>query len=58
MQLFTQQELQAMLALLNRTPMSPAEMLFAQGFFQKLAAFCSETEEPNPGKEGGDDPEV
>jgi len=39
--LFNQQEIQAMLALLNRTPMSPAEALFAQGFFQRLAAFCA-----------------
>lgn len=39
--LFTMQELQAMLALLNRLPMSPAEMLFANGFFERLVAFCS-----------------
>jgi hypothetical protein len=38
--LFTPQEIQAILALLNRTPMSPAEMLFATNFFQRLAAFC------------------
>jgi hypothetical protein len=40
MTLFTQQEIQAILALLNRTPMSPAEQLFVWGFFRRLAAFC------------------
>lgn len=39
-QLYSPQEIQAMLALLNRTPMSPAEQLFAQAFFGKLVAFC------------------
>ena len=52
MQLFTPQELQAMLGLLNRTPLSPAEQLFAQGFFQRLVAFCQlptkEKDEENP----------
>lgn len=38
--LFTGQEIQAILGLLNRTPMTPAEMLYTQGFFQRLAAFC------------------
>lgn len=38
--LFTPQEIQAMLALLNRTPMTPAELLYSQGFFQRLATFC------------------
>lgn len=38
--LFTPQEIQAMLTLLNRLPMSPAEQLFAKGFFQRLVAFC------------------
>lgn len=47
--LFTMQEIQAMLALLNRLPMSPAEMLFANGFFQRLATFC--TPPPAPVKE-------
>lgn len=46
--LFNPQEIQAILALLNRTPMSPAEMLFAQGFFQRLAAFCQPPPEPKP----------
>lgn len=46
MQLFTNQELQAMLSLLNRTPLSPAEQLFAQGFFQRLVAFCQPPPEP------------
>lgn len=45
MQLFTQQEIQAILALLNRLPMTPAEMLFAQGFFQRLMAFCTPSQE-------------
>jgi hypothetical protein len=49
--LFTQQEIQAMLALLNRTPMSPAEILFAQGFFQRLVAFCTPPQEQPPKKE-------
>lgn len=53
MQLFTIQEIQAILALLNRTPMSPAEQLFAQGFFQRLVAFCTppkpEPEDIKPG---------
>ena len=44
--LFTPQEIQAILALLNRTPMSAAEQLFAQGFFQRLAAFCQPPPEP------------
>ena len=50
--LFTPQEIQAMLALLNRAPMTPAEQLFAQGFFQRLVAFCTPqtmpTSEPEP----------
>ena len=54
MQLFTRQEIQAVLALLNRTPMSPAEQLFAQNFFQRLVAFCAppkpEPKEPEPEK--------
>lgn len=41
MELFSLQEIQAILALLNRTPMTPAEQLFAQGFFQRLATFCT-----------------
>jgi len=45
-QLFTAQEIQALLALLNRTPMTPAEQQFAQGFFQRLVAFCQPPEEP------------
>lgn len=40
MSLFTPKELQAMLALANRIPMTPAEQLFTQGFFQRLVAFC------------------
>lgn len=44
--LFTQQEIQAILALLNRLPVTPAEMLFAQGFFERLAAFCAPRPEP------------
>jgi hypothetical protein len=51
MQLFTSQELQAMLALLNRCPMSPAEQLFAQGFFQRLVAFCQPPPNPPEGAE-------
>lgn len=39
--LFTLQEIQAILTLLNRWPMTPAEMQFARGFFQRLAAFCT-----------------
>jgi hypothetical protein len=46
MQLFTMQEIQAILQLLNRTPMSPAEQLFAQNFFQRLVAFCQPTPKP------------
>lgn len=45
--LFTSQETQAMIALLNRTPMTSAEQLYAQGFFQRLVAFC----QPKPGPE-------
>lgn len=51
MQLFTGQEIQAILSLLNRTPMSPAEQLFAQGFFQRLVAFCQPPPEPKEPKE-------
>ena len=48
-QLFSPQEIQAILALLNRAPMTPAEQLFAQGFFQRLVAFCQPPElEPIP----------
>lgn len=39
--LFSMQEIQAILALLNRLPMTPAEQLFAQRFFQRLVAFCT-----------------
>lgn len=56
MQLFTPQEIQAILALLNRTPMSPAELLFAQGFFQRLMNFCQPpAPEPEPKKEEEDE---
>lgn len=48
--LFTMQEIQAMLGLLNRAPMSPAEQLFTQGFFERLVAFCQppKPEPPEP----------
>lgn len=53
--LFTPQEIQAILQLLNRTPMSPAEMLFATNFFKRLAAFCqpppAPPKPPEPEKE-------
>lgn len=52
--LFTLQEIQAILALLNRTPMTPAEQLFAQGFFQRLAAFCTPPP-PEPEKENNEE---
>ena len=39
--LFNQQEIQAILALIKRIPMTPAEALFTQGFFQRLTAFCA-----------------
>jgi len=52
MTLFTQQELQALLTLLNRAPLTPAEQLFAQGFFERLVAFCTPpTPEPQDGEE-------
>ena len=56
MQLFTPQEIHAMTALLNRTPMTAAEQLYAQWFFQRLVAFCQPSEpgpepEPRPGPE-------
>ena len=54
--LFSSQELQAILALLNRTPMSQAEQLFAQGFFQRLVAFCQPPKEAEVEKEETDDP--
>ena len=41
MQLFSEREIQAMITLLNRTPMTAAEQLYAQSFFQRLAAFCT-----------------
>lgn len=47
-QLFSLQEIQAILALLNRTPMTPAEQLFAANFFQRLAAFCAPPQEQPP----------
>lgn len=46
MPLFTMQEIQAMLGLLNRTPMTSAEQLYAQGFFERLVAFCQPPPEP------------
>jgi hypothetical protein len=46
--LFTQQEISAILGLLNRTAMTPAEQLFAQSFFQRLVAFC---QPPKQGEE-------
>lgn len=52
-QLFSMQEIQAVLALLNRTPMSPAEQLFAANFFQRLAAFCQP--QPKPKEDDGKD---
>lgn len=61
--LFTGQEIQAILALLNRLPMSPAEQLFAQSFFQRLVAFCQappkspepELEPERPDRPGGEE---
>lgn len=53
--LFSSQEIQAILALLNRTPMSPAEMLYAQTFFQRLVAFCQPPPEPVPEEPPDDD---
>lgn len=52
MQLFTPQEIHAMTALLNRTPMTAAEQLYAQGFLQRLVAFCQPKPEPET------DPEI
>ena len=42
--LFTPQEIQALLTLLNRTPMTPDEQLFAQKFFERLVQFCQPPE--------------
>jgi len=53
MQLFTGQEIQAILALLNRTPMTPAEQLFAKTFFERLVAFC-QPPKPEPEKKTDD----
>lgn len=44
--LFTLQEIQAMLALLNRLPMTPAEQLFAANFFTRLTVFCTPPKPP------------
>lgn len=50
--LFSPQEIQAMATLLNRLPMSPAEILFTNGFLQRLVAFCQPPKpEPEPTKE-------
>lgn len=50
--LFSPQELQAVLALLNRAPMSQAEQLFTQGFFERLVAHCRPSKpEPVPAAE-------
>ena len=46
--LFTIREIQAMAALLNRTPLTAAEQLYAQGFFQRLTVFCTPPPEPDP----------
>ena len=40
MQLFTQQELNALAMLLQRTPMSPAEALWTQEIHRRLVEFC------------------
>ena len=50
MPLFSPQEIQALLGLLNRTAMTPAEQLFAQGFFQRLVQFCQPPPEPKEEK--------
>ena len=57
MQLFTPREIQAMLALLNRTPMTPAEQLFSQGFFQRLVTFCTPPKEPKKDEDPDSDPD-
>lgn len=54
--LYSMQEIQAMLALLNRTPMTPAERLWSQGFFQRLVTFC-QPPPPEPKKEEPDEGE-
>lgn len=46
--LFKMQEIQAVLGLLNRLPMTPAEALFTQGFFERLATFCTPPPKPKP----------
>ena len=41
MELFTQQEINAMMVLINRLPMSPAEIMFVTGFFNRLNVYCN-----------------
>ena len=43
--LYTMEEIRAVLNLLNRTPMTQAEQLYTQTFFERLVAFCTP---PNP----------
>lgn len=44
--LFTMQEIQAVLQLFNRAPVTLAEQLYAKDFFERLATFCRP---PKPG---------
>ena len=55
--LFTPREIQAMIALLNRTPMTAAEQLYAQGFFQRLTTLC-QSSGPGPETKRGPEPDA
>lgn len=55
--LFTQEELNALIGLFSRTPMSPAEQQFVMTMMNRLVAYCQpppptqEPPEPAPPKE-------
>ena len=48
MQLFTQEELQALVGLFSRTPMSPAEQQFVMTMMNRLVAYCQPPKPPEP----------
>jgi len=53
----TQEKIQALIALLNRVPMTPAEKLFAQQFLNDLAAIAAAAAEEAAADGGSDEAE-
>lgn len=48
MQLFTQEELQALVGLFSRTPMTLAEQQFVMTMMNRLVAYCQPPPAPAP----------